>query len=307
MLPTTELIDTAKMPLCTYSVRRGSVNGPIVTYATVGEPVFHVWHCDSDMFSMLVHNCFVDDGAGKDRKPLIDEHGCTIDPVIVSDLTYNNQANLAYSEVNVFKFADKITTYFQCAVSTCMVSEGMCTGKTPPRCGINNRKRRTILGRLVPDTNESKADVSKSRDDYVMDLSAEKIVVLDLDDSAAATKGTTPKHNGQGKYTNSKTSAYTTGSRLTESIPYAESSVSRSKSTNSQSSLNIEGRIEEFRDYYLSERVCFSYYVISLLTCLVAFSLMSALAVVAILSGGSAVQKINFNCRISSNKTSAAN
>jgi hypothetical protein len=33
---------------------------------------------------MLVHNCFVDDGAGKDRKPLIDEHGCTIDPVIVS-------------------------------------------------------------------------------------------------------------------------------------------------------------------------------------------------------------------------------
>lgn len=30
MLPTTELIDTAKMPLCSYSVRRGSVNGPIV-------------------------------------------------------------------------------------------------------------------------------------------------------------------------------------------------------------------------------------------------------------------------------------
>ncbi|CAK5008291.1 unnamed protein product [Meloidogyne enterolobii] len=73
MIPTTELIDTARMPLCTYTVRRGSVNGPIVTYASVGEPVFHVWQCDSDMFSMLVHNCFVDDGAGKDRKPLIDE------------------------------------------------------------------------------------------------------------------------------------------------------------------------------------------------------------------------------------------
>uniref|UniRef100_A0A915NR94 ZP domain-containing protein n=1 Tax=Meloidogyne floridensis TaxID=298350 RepID=A0A915NR94_9BILA len=122
MIPTTELIDTARMPLCTYTV----------------------WQCDSDMFSMLVHNCFVDDGAGKDRKPLIDEHGCTNDPIIVSDLTYNSQANLAFTEVNVFKFADKVTTYFQCAVSTCMISEGMCSGKT--------------------------------------DLSAERIHVLDLDD-----------------------------------------------------------------------------------------------------------------------------
>ena len=53
-----------------------------------------------------------------------------MDSTIVSDLTYNNQANLAYSEVSVFKFADKVTTYFQCAVSTCMISEGMCKGKT---------------------------------------------------------------------------------------------------------------------------------------------------------------------------------
>jgi len=55
---------------------------------------------------------------------------------------------LAFTEVNVFKvgetknnlekkffflpkkFADKVTTYFQCAVSTCMISEGMCSGKT---------------------------------------------------------------------------------------------------------------------------------------------------------------------------------
>lgn len=55
---------------------------------------------------------------------------CTIDSIIVNDLTYNDQANLAYSEINVFKFADKITTYFQCAVSSCMISEGMCKGKT---------------------------------------------------------------------------------------------------------------------------------------------------------------------------------
>lgn len=39
MIPTTDLVDTARMPLCTYTVRRGSVNGPIVNYANVGEAV----------------------------------------------------------------------------------------------------------------------------------------------------------------------------------------------------------------------------------------------------------------------------
>uniref|UniRef100_A0A914LRJ9 ZP domain-containing protein n=2 Tax=Meloidogyne TaxID=189290 RepID=A0A914LRJ9_MELIC len=182
MIPTTELIDTARMPLCTYTVRRGSVNGPIVTYASVGEPVFHVWQCDSDMFSMLVHNCFVDDGAGKDRKPLIDEHGCTNDPIIVSDLTYNSQANLAFTEVNVFKFADKVTTYFQCAVSTCMISEGMCSGKTPPRCGPNNRRRRTTGDAKEIENNSSLSAPFSPDDPFTMDLSAERIHVLDLDD-----------------------------------------------------------------------------------------------------------------------------
>lgn len=42
---------------------------------------------------------------------------------------------MAFSKVNVFKFADKLTTYFQCAVSTCMRSEGKCSEKT---VSVNN-------------------------------------------------------------------------------------------------------------------------------------------------------------------------
>ncbi|KAL7077508.1 hypothetical protein ACQ4LE_003363 [Meloidogyne hapla] len=222
MIPTTELIDTARMPLCTYTVRRGSVNGPIVTYANVGEPVFHVWQCDSDMFSMLVHNCFVDDGAGKDRKPLIDEHGCTNDPVIVSDLTYNSQANLAFTEVNVFKFADKVTTYFQCAVSTCMISEGMCSGKTPPRCGPNNRRRRTIGDKGI-DNNSSLSAPFSPDDPFTMDLSAERIHVLDLDDEETGEEAEERRELLKvGK------DSFSTGSRLGLSTgPYAVSSLSQ--------------------------------------------------------------------------------
>ncbi|VDL80639.1 unnamed protein product [Nippostrongylus brasiliensis] len=107
-LPTTDLIDTARMPLCTYTVRRESVNGPLVQFAQVGDPVFHVWQCESDMFSMLVHSCFVDDSNGQDRKPFVDERGCAIDPIIVPDLVYNKDNNMAFAQVNVFKFADKV-------------------------------------------------------------------------------------------------------------------------------------------------------------------------------------------------------
>ncbi|KHJ90269.1 hypothetical protein OESDEN_09889 [Oesophagostomum dentatum] len=86
MLPTTDLIDTARMPLCTYSVRRDSITGPIVQYAQVGETVFHVWQCESDMFSMLVHSCFVDDSNGHDRKPFLDERRDTTSEISKTDL-----------------------------------------------------------------------------------------------------------------------------------------------------------------------------------------------------------------------------
>ncbi|CAJ0594621.1 unnamed protein product [Cylicocyclus nassatus] len=183
MLPTTDLIDTARMPLCTYSVRRESITGPIVQYAQVGDPVFHVWQCESDMFSMLVHSCFVDDSNGQDRKPFLDEHGCAIDPVIVPDLIYNKENNLAYAQVNVFKFADKITTYFQCAVSTCMISEGMCEGKTPPRCGPVAQQQHLRLVRSASELRNSTRS-SWVHLDNTMDLSAQKITVLDLEENA---------------------------------------------------------------------------------------------------------------------------
>ncbi|VDM43698.1 unnamed protein product [Toxocara canis] len=213
MLPTTDLIDTARMPLCTYTVRRGSVTGSTVSFATIGEPVFHVWQCESDMFSMLVHSCFVDDGNGQEKKPLIDEHGCTIDPSIVPDLTYNAANNMAFSEVSVFKFADKVNTYFQCAVSTCMNSEGMCSGKTPPRCGPSepkeplvlpeqpvrhpHRKARSLIApasdvTLIRSKENAtmKLDENPFDDAHTMDLAAERIVVLDLDENTPQANAT---------------------------------------------------------------------------------------------------------------------
>ncbi len=63
----------------------------MVTQAKVGEIAFHVWQCDTDMFGMLVHSCFVDDGNGNDKFVLSDERGCATDHVIMGELTYNAQ------------------------------------------------------------------------------------------------------------------------------------------------------------------------------------------------------------------------
>ncbi|CAI5437661.1 unnamed protein product [Caenorhabditis angaria] len=205
MLPTTDLIDTARMPLCTYSVHRDSITGPIVEYAKVGDTVYHVWNCESDMFSMLVHSCFVDDGNGDERKPLLDENGCAIDPLILPDLTYNKANNQAYAQVNVFKFADKISTYFQCAVSTCMNSEGMCDGKTPPRCGptgtgffaqnniVAKRAKRSGLRETRELSNKTSVNWVHLAD--TMDLAAQKITVFELEDKSSTSTEDDPINN----------------------------------------------------------------------------------------------------------------
>ncbi|KAJ1349084.1 hypothetical protein KIN20_004533 [Parelaphostrongylus tenuis] len=144
VLPTTDLIDSAQMPVCTYTVRRDSISGPLVQYAKIGDPVYHVWQCESDMFSMLVHSCFVDDSNGNERKVFIDEHGCAVDPIIVPDPNYNKRNNLAYSQVNVFSFADKAATEVHNSTSSSWIHPH-----------------------------------------NTMDVSAQKITVLDLEETAA--------------------------------------------------------------------------------------------------------------------------
>ncbi|KAH7728503.1 CBN-CUTL-6 protein [Aphelenchoides avenae] len=53
-LPTTELDDQMDaMPTCEYSVRTSSVDGPTLSYANVGETVFHVWECKGPDMGML--------------------------------------------------------------------------------------------------------------------------------------------------------------------------------------------------------------------------------------------------------------
>ncbi|OUC45456.1 zona pellucida-like domain protein [Trichinella nativa] len=163
-LATTDLIDTARMPTCTYKVRRGSINGPGVNFAKVGEEVYHVWQCDSDLFGMLVHSCYVDDGAGENKFSLLDEKGCAIDQTIVNDLTYNEMTNQAFVASNVFKFADKAN---------------------PPLC----EKEKLSRSKRDRSTDQPLSRPSSQRFTMPiidMDIAADKITVLDLGEETAA-------------------------------------------------------------------------------------------------------------------------
>uniref|UniRef100_A0A914E9Y2 ZP domain-containing protein n=1 Tax=Acrobeloides nanus TaxID=290746 RepID=A0A914E9Y2_9BILA len=94
------------MPICTYSIRKSSVDGPILKYALVGDQVFHRWDCNTDSFGILIHSCYAEDGQGT-KQMVIDEHGCEIDKEILGDPIYTPNLNMAYREGFVFKFADQ--------------------------------------------------------------------------------------------------------------------------------------------------------------------------------------------------------
>ncbi|KRZ08960.1 Cuticlin-1 [Trichinella zimbabwensis] len=135
MLTTGQLLDTARMPTCLYEVRRGGADGPIIRFAQVGEPVHHIWSCDSDSHKILVKNCYVDDGQGNQVK-IINEHGCAIETVIIGDLTYEPIGNAkAWVDAYVFKFADKPHVFFHCTIQLCNRGDQFCENLTPPRCG----------------------------------------------------------------------------------------------------------------------------------------------------------------------------
>ncbi|VDO97831.1 unnamed protein product [Soboliphyme baturini] len=175
-LATTDLIDTARIPSCSYRIKQNSINGPGVRSAEVGDRVYHVWQCDSDLFGMLVHSCFVDDESGENKYTLLDEDGCAIDELLIAELTYNDLNNEAFVDSNVFKFADKPELYFQCSITLCSKSDGSCVGLTPPRCDKNRPRRTKTNKTLVQTSKKSKRHTTD------LDLSSDKLLVFDISD-----------------------------------------------------------------------------------------------------------------------------
>ncbi|KAI1720160.1 zona pellucida-like domain-containing protein [Ditylenchus destructor] len=124
--------DEASNPHCTYSIRKGGIDGPEVHAAVVGETVFHVWQCNNENVGILVQNCHVEDLQG-DKILIIDQQGCGVDQYLFRTPQYTADLHTASLESNVFKFVDKSMTRFRCQLRLCVKNRGHgCEAITPP-------------------------------------------------------------------------------------------------------------------------------------------------------------------------------
>ncbi|MFH4981398.1 hypothetical protein AB6A40_008107 [Gnathostoma spinigerum] len=141
MIATTEVRGRHSIPGCAYSIHASTIEdlnegrpaGLPIVFARIGDRVLHQWHCDDEMFGILIKNCYVADGFGS-RADVIDDRGCVVDPILINGIHYTPDLQRAYAESQVFKFADKPGVWFFCQIQMCMKKEGMCKGVTPPTC-----------------------------------------------------------------------------------------------------------------------------------------------------------------------------
>ncbi|CAD5211992.1 unnamed protein product [Bursaphelenchus xylophilus] len=156
------------MPVCRYEVLDGSPTGQPVQFAVVGQQVYHKWTCDTDTqntFCMVVHTCFVDDGAGE-KVELLDENGCAKDKFLLNNLEYPDDLN-AGQEAHVFKYADRAQLFFQCQVALSL-KDG-ATECARPGCAEPGNRVKRHLKSLPLDTLNS------------VDVASPEITVLDAD------------------------------------------------------------------------------------------------------------------------------
>ncbi|KAI1719232.1 cuticlin-1 [Ditylenchus destructor] len=143
-LPSTEigervgLADTT-LPKCSYEVLNKDEKGHVISFATIGQPVYHRWVCqprtnnkagggsettytngnppangdeDERLYCLTVHSCEVDDGQGNVQK-LLDSNGCPMDKTLLDAIDYKTDME-AGRKGFVFKFADRPTLFFGC-------------------------------------------------------------------------------------------------------------------------------------------------------------------------------------------------
>ncbi|KAL6730521.1 hypothetical protein Aduo_001490 [Ancylostoma duodenale] len=85
------------------------------------------------VYGLLIHSCFADDGQGN-KFELIDDRGCSTDSYLLPQIQYEPNSLSAFTNAQVFKYADKVQLYFTCTVQLCYKHDGGCEGVTPPSC-----------------------------------------------------------------------------------------------------------------------------------------------------------------------------
>ncbi|VDN01308.1 unnamed protein product [Thelazia callipaeda] len=144
------------MPVCRYEILDGGPTGQPIQFATVGQPVYHKWTCDSetvDTFCAVVHSCFVDDGNG-DTVEILNAEGCALDKYLLNNLEYPTDL-MAGQEAHVYKYADRSQLFYQCQISIAIKEPNAACER--PKC-----EEPQGFGAIKQSNAGSKAEVGRS-------------------------------------------------------------------------------------------------------------------------------------------------
>nr|CAD2172560.1 unnamed protein product [Meloidogyne enterolobii] len=164
-LPPQELSDQMSLPSCRYSVHSTGWDGPQLSWANVGDTVFHVWECRGPEMGMLIKKCFVTDGDGDDHA-VVDENGCSLDLGLIDEIIYAEDGRMrAYAKSHVFKYADSNQLFFTCQIRMCQRQMDMCQGITPPKC--SGQQKETKKSKLIKQHNKDENKYRNEENEFV--------------------------------------------------------------------------------------------------------------------------------------------
>ncbi|VDK83414.1 unnamed protein product [Litomosoides sigmodontis] len=157
-MSTRDTIDgIADTPTINLTVVQGRVPDPNMEPArlvSVGDPLIYIWHLNSKaaagIYGIWIKECSVEVEDGRRMK--IIENGCSLDPVIVSNVQYPENNLQAFADGLAFKFPDVDEVWISCAVTTCLrkFDQLIVTNNTdylcPKQPDCSKRMRRSVEG-----------------------------------------------------------------------------------------------------------------------------------------------------------------
>ncbi|KAK6733483.1 hypothetical protein RB195_017311 [Necator americanus] len=149
-LTTAVVSGESEKPTCRYTLHKESPNGPLVKLAQVGDLIYHVWDCPSEVYGMMIHDCSIVDGQGNNHT-VIDSLGCSTDTFLMPELTYSADLTRSFTAASAFNFPDQQSVYFNCQVRICYKLDDGCASITPPQCGLITAQEDTLASDLDND------------------------------------------------------------------------------------------------------------------------------------------------------------
>ncbi|KRZ96307.1 Cuticlin-1 [Trichinella sp. T8] len=179
--------EVKEKPDCMYTIRRDTVNGPLLRWARLGSRIVHRWECESSevdgksAYAMRVHSCYLK-GSENKKVLMIDADGCPTKDSFLKNISYDKDRMLVSAESSVVSLPDTESVQYECQVSVCIRGESDCEEHIviliilsnlllkmitfqPPKCSSVNRLARSLRQEL-PTKKETTLDIATPNHEF---------------------------------------------------------------------------------------------------------------------------------------------